>query len=174
MNVHIIYATTEGHTGKVVTFISDKLSEQGHGVSPYNAGSGQERSKIAQFDKIIVAGSVHSGKHQEALELFVYANRDELQKLPTLFLSVSMAAAFEDSRKDAKRYIKEFQEKTIWHPSRHLLVAGAVRHSDYGYYEEAALQYGDLAKHAFAELKEDKDFTDWDALSNFVTQFINE
>lgn len=174
MNVHIIYATTEGHTRQVVRFISDLLAKQGHSVSSFDTESGQERSKIAEFDKVIVAGSVHSGRHQEALELFVYANRDEIQKLPSLFLSVSMAAAFEDSRKDAKRYVKEFQESTNWKSSSHLLVAGAVKHSDYGYYEEAALQYGDLAKHAFAELKEDKDFTDWDALTDFVVQFINE
>ncbi|MGI9401400.1 MAG: flavodoxin domain-containing protein [Rhizobiaceae bacterium] len=174
MKVYIIYATTEGHTGKVVDFVSNLLSERGIEVSSHDTAGKQERSGISEFDKVIVAGSVHSGRHQEALEMFVFANKDELNALPTLFLSVSMAAAFDDSISDAERYVSEFKDSTKWLPSQYLLVAGAIDHTDYGYFEEAALQYGDLADHAFAEMKEDKVFTDWDALSNKVNRFIDE
>jgi len=174
MKVYIIYATTEGHTRKVVKTLGDALSKLNHEVAFYDVGSEQERLAIAKFDKVMVAGSVHNGKHQEALNLFVFANKDELKKRKTLFLSVSMAAAFDDSRSDAERYVREFEESTNWKPSSHLLVAGAIKHSNYGYYEEASLQYGDLTGHAFSELKEDRIFTDWPAVIANVSQFICE
>ncbi len=174
MNVLIIYATTEGHTGKVVDFISELLTEQGHSVSAFDTEGGNERPKIDDFDAVIIAGSVHSGKHQEALELFIFANRDELNKLPTLFLSVSMAAAFEDSRADAERYVREFSKSTNLKPSDQLMVAGAIRPGDHDYYQEATLEYGDLAAHAQTDMKEDKVFTDWDALRDHVIRFVDE
>ena len=172
MNVLIAYATTEGQTDKIAKFTGDKLAGGGHEVVYHDVKEPSWRHSIADFDKAIIAGSVHSGKHQEALDLFVFANRDQLSAMPTLFISVSLAVVFPDSRKDAEKYIETFKESTGWTPAEYLLVAGATQHGAYSWFQESKLLEGDLATHANEELKEDQEFTDWKALRNSVLAFL--
>ena len=172
MNILIAYATTEGQTDKISRFIGGKLADGGHQVVYHNVIDLSWRLSVADFDRAIVAGSVHSGKHQEALDLFVFANHAQLNNMPTLFVAVSLAVVFPDSRKDAEKYVDVFKESTGWKPNECLLVAGAMRHGAYSWFEESKLLEGDLADHAHEELKEDQEFTDWTALHNSVVEFV--
>lgn len=172
MKVLVAYATTEGHTGKISKFIGDKVSDGGHQVDYLNVKELSKGLSVTDFDKVILAGSVHAGKHQEELELFVFANQNELKDMLTLFVSVSLAVIFPDSKKDAEKYVEVFKENTNWNPTKYLLVAGAMKHGAYGWFEETTLLAGDLAGHAAKELKEDQEFTDWNALHKSVFEFI--
>jgi menaquinone-dependent protoporphyrinogen oxidase len=172
MKLLIAYATTEGQTGKICKFIGEKISEAGHHVDYLDVKDLSGDLSVTDFDKVIIAGSVHAGKHQEELELFVFANRDRLIEIQCLFVSVSLAVVFPDSREDAEEYVKAFQENASWNPAAYLLVAGAMRHGAYGWFEETTLLAGDLAGHAAEELKEDQEFTDWNGLQRSVLEFI--
>ena len=128
--------------------------------------------RAATFDKIIIAGSVHDGQHQPDLVLFAFANREAIGDKPSLFISVSMAAAFEDTMADAEGYVKDFCKAAEWQPTDHLLVAGALQHGKYGYYEEMLVRHNVLEKHAIEHPESDQEFTDWDALAKSVAKFV--
>ncbi len=172
MNIMIAYATTEGQTRKVAETAGKQLAEAGHEVVLHDVQGLQKNVSVGDFDRIIVAGSVHNRRHQEPLELFAFAHRNELAAKPTLLISVSMAAAFDDSRNDAEGYVERFCSDAKWQPSRHVMVAGAMKHGEYGWYEENLLRAGDLAKHADEEMHEDREFTDWDQLRQSVAEFM--
>jgi menaquinone-dependent protoporphyrinogen oxidase len=174
MKVLIAYCTTEGQTRKVVEAVADQIRTSGNEAVLDDVCNVQSDVRPREFDKVIVAGSVHDGRHQEDLNLFVFANRERLRDKPSLFISVSMAAAFEDTMADAERYANEFCDSSEWQPTARLLVAGALQHGKYGYYEEMLVRHKVLAKHAIDHPESDQEFTDWDALARSIAKFIEE
>jgi menaquinone-dependent protoporphyrinogen oxidase len=172
MKILIVYGTTEGQTRKIAKAAADQITEMGHEAVLHDATDLQQNLRPGQFDKIIVAGSVHNGQHQEALELFVFANRGVLDTIPSVFISVSMAAAFEDSIADAEGYVRDFRKSSGWNPTDHLLVAGAIRPGKYGYYEEITVRHRVLANRAMENPDADQEFTDWARLAGSIAKFV--
>ncbi len=171
MTFLIAYGTTEGQTQKIVKTIANQIRELGHEVKLFDTSNLQGDMQPEAFDKIIIAGSVHEKCHQEALELFAMANHRQLQVKPTIFISVSLAAAFEDGLAEAQGYVDGFIEKTGWRPGQNLLVAGALRHGEYGYFKEQILKFFVLKNRKLKNPQLDHEFTDWNLLKNAVADF---
>ena len=174
MKVLIAYGTTEGQTGKIAGTIAGQIQDLGHEAVLFDTSNPQSDLRADSFDRIIVAGSVHEERHQESVEVFVLAHRDALQAKPTLFLSVSLAAAFEDKAADARRYVDMFLERVDWRPTTTELVAGAVRHAEYDYYREQILAHVVLEGRDLDDPESDQEFTDWGALAKAVEAFLAE
>ena len=172
MRVLIAYGTTEGQTGKIVETVAAQITALGHEVELFDTSGLPEGLQPESFDKIIVAGSVHEGLHQEGVELFALGNASKLQAKPTLFISVSLAAAFDSSLADAQGYVDSFVKEGGWQPDKSLLVAGAVRHGEYDYYQEQILEHVVLEDRDIDGPKDDHEFTDWKALAKAIDEFM--
>lgn len=172
MRVLVAFATTEGQTRKIAQAIVSKVRDLGHEAEVFDTSGLLGDLHPEQFDKIIVAASVHEQRHQESVEVFVAANRKTLQTKPTMFVSVSLAAAFEGGMADAQGYADSFFDDLNWRPSQSLLVAGAVRHGAYGYYKENILEHVVLKNRGLEDPESDHEFTDWAFLDRAVEEFI--
>lgn len=171
MKILIVYATTEGQTQIIAERVAAQLREGGHQPELYDAARRPGDLDIGVFDKIIVAGSVHQKQHQRSLEIFALSNLAQLKAKPTLFLSVSLSAAFDDGRADAQSYVDEFFTYTGWQASQALLVAGALRYDEYDYFMEQIVEHVILKGREVNGPAGDHEFTDWDALSRSVEAF---
>lgn len=174
MKFLITYATTEGQTEKVARFAASKLKELGHAVFLQDANNYLGGLDPENFDRVILAGSVHENGHQKELGLFVATHRHALESRKTLLLSVSLSAAFDTTLTDAEGYVKKFCDGLEWHPDSYSLVAGAIRHESYGYYKEMILRHSVLRDRAVDDPEQDHEFTDWDALAKAVVEFAKE
>ena len=172
MRVLIAYGTTEGQTRKIVETIATQITALGHDVELFDTSGLPGELHTETFDKIIVAGSVHEQRHQKSVELFALANLSKLQAKPTMFISVSLAAAFESSLPSAQSYVDGLVEDIGWQPGKSLLVAGAVRHGEYDYYQEQILEHVVLEDRDLDDPKSDQEFTDWQALAKAIEAFI--
>ncbi|MDH3740134.1 MAG: protoporphyrinogen oxidase [Hyphomicrobiales bacterium] len=172
MKILIAYGSTEGQTRKITEALAAQICELGHEVEVFDTSGLPGGLHVESFDKIIVAGSVHDKQHQESLEIFVLSRLKQLQTMPTMFLSVSLAAAFEDGLAEAKGYVDSFLEKVGWCPTQSLLVAGAVRHGEYGYYREQILEHVVLEGRALDDPTSDHEFTDWAFLARSIAEFV--
>lgn len=172
MKVLIVYATTEGQTRKISEHIADQLRESGHEVSLRHCADWQSDFHIGEFDRVIVAGSVHQRRHQRELEIFVPAHLSELSAKPTLFISVSLSAAYPDGMPEAQAYVDEFLDTAKWNPSGVLLVAGALRYDEYDYFMEQIVRHVVLKDREDAGGRGENEFTNWDALSEEVNAFV--
>ena len=172
MRVLIAYGTTEGQTRKIAEAISEQVSGLGHEVELFDTSGLKGDLRPESFDKIIVAASVHNHRHQESVELFAMSNLKTLQAKPTLFISVSIAAAFEVGLPEAQGYVDSFVKDIGWQPRQTLLVAGAVRHGEYGYAKELLVEHIVLRGRDLDDPKKDQEFTDWEALASAVGAFI--
>lgn len=172
MKVLIAYGSTEGQTKKIVKTVAKQIRDMGHEVAMFDTSGLLGDLHPAAFERIIIAGSVHVERHQETMELFVQSYLKELLSKPALFISVSLAAAFDDGMPDAQGYVDSFTKNTGWTPKTALLVAGAVRHGEYGYYEEHIFEHIVIKDRSMDDPSKDHEFTDWNALAKDVEGFI--
>ena len=174
MTVAIVYASTHGHTGKIVSRIAEAMRAEGLDVELAEPGQEAERL-VAHRDAVLVAGSVHRGSHQPELVDFVRRHRHLLQERPSAFVSVSLTAADdedEELKAETRRMVDEFVEDTGWTPDRTAAVAGAFQFSKYSPFERLVMRL--IARRHETEIDpwEDLELTDWKAVEQFTRQFV--
>lgn len=83
------------------------------------------------YDGVLVGGSVHAGDHQSSVREFVRHNRELLDRVPSAFFSVSLAAADpdEEARIEMQTVVDKFVRETGWQPRRVEHIAGALVYS---------------------------------------------
>ncbi|WP_295313657.1 flavodoxin domain-containing protein [Roseobacter sp.] len=172
MKVHCIYATVEGQTGKIASFIADRVRARGDEIALFNA---DETDTIAfdGVDAVILAASVHQRRHPRAFEAFLSAAGKELAGLDTMLISVSLSAAFPEGLEEAGEYVTEMKMRTGFEPDRELLVAGAVRNNHYDYFEMQVIRHVVLRDRPYDASVSDYEFTDWDVLAAAVDSFLS-
>jgi menaquinone-dependent protoporphyrinogen oxidase len=173
MKILIAYATTEGQTRKICRFVADHLIAAGHSVELLNVADA-EGVLVAQFDRLIFAGSLHLGKFQAALRDFVRANLAAIEARPALFLPVSLAAAGKDTEDwtGLRDCIAAFLAETDWHPARVEPVAGAFRFTEYDFFKSWAMRYIAAQKDQVVDPHADKEYTDWAALAAVLDSWL--
>lgn len=165
MRFLIVYASTEGQTRKIARVMFDWLAAAGHSVELLAADEADALDPGA-FDAAIVAGSVHAGRYQAALAGYVREAGPRLSAMPSMFVSVSLTAAF-DVAEDwvkLKDQVVAFLEETGWTPGRVEHVAGAFRFSEYDFFKAWAMRWIASDKDKSVRPGEDKEYTDWAAL----------
>jgi menaquinone-dependent protoporphyrinogen oxidase len=172
-DVLIVYASTNGHTARVAARLAGALEAAGvrgrledvraipAGVSPRD------------HDGVIVAGSVHRGRHQREIADWVRAHHTTLALRRTALVSVSLSAADEspEARADVRRVVDELVEDTDWTPGVVAFVAGALRFGDYDLPTRVLMRLIARRHGVTGDLVEDVEFTDWAELDRFACEF---
>ena len=170
LRVLIPYGTTDGLTAKISEFVADVIRGHGHKADALDI-KGSMAPKPDGYDAVIVGASIHMGKHEDYVLDFVRENRDALERPPSAFFSMSMAA--HDNPEEAEGYIEEFVRKTGWRPARVGLFGGALLYTHYGF----------IKRHLMKKIARDKGnpdtdssrdyvYTEWDGVKRFVEEFL--
>jgi menaquinone-dependent protoporphyrinogen oxidase len=170
--VLIVYGTTEGQTRKIAEHVAGCLRAGDHDVGLYDSARPLQDLEVTNFDAVVVVASIHQQVHQESVTNFVRTHLAQLTPKPTLFVSVSLSAAFDEGKRDAMGYVDQFIADAGWRPTQTLLVAGALRYSQYDYYEEQIIEHLVLKGREITERQGDCELTDWDGLSRDVEAFM--
>jgi menaquinone-dependent protoporphyrinogen oxidase len=90
----------------------------------------------------------------------------ELDRVPALFLSVSLTAAGKDAGdwEGLRASVARFTQETGWTPARVEHVAGAFRFSEYDFFKSWAMRWIAAERDDTVKPGEDKEYTDWEAL----------
>ncbi|MBI1287804.1 MAG: protoporphyrinogen oxidase [Flavobacteriales bacterium] len=170
----IIYTTTEGQTAKVVRHLEKCAIANGVEVTAYNAI--EYPPSPHGFDMVILAGSVHMMKYQSALVHYATENAKALSERPNAFVSVSMAAAHltEESASELQEWVGEFEEETGWGPQRIEHVAGALKYVEYNWLKRQVMKQIAKSTGESTDTTQDHEYTDWDALDRFMTEFCHQ
>jgi hypothetical protein len=100
--IYVPYETTEGQTAKIAEYIADVIRGYGHEAQTADI----KRSGHAvpgDYDAVIVGASIHMGKHDGYVGDFVRKNLALLERLPSAFFSVSLAAHGDTAEADRSR-----------------------------------------------------------------------
>jgi menaquinone-dependent protoporphyrinogen oxidase len=172
MSILIAYATIEGQTEKIARFVEARIKENGMPVTLYATSKDPDEINVEDYDKVILAASVHERRHPVDFEVFLTANRDQLDRRQTLLLSVSLSAAFPEGLEEAQDYVDEMKMRTELDPDVEMLIAGAVRTKRYDYYATQVLRHVVLRGRNFDPAVQEHEFTDWDSLAVGVDAFV--
>jgi len=170
MRILVPYGTTEGLTARISDYLADVIRGRGHEADAVDI-KGSGATELDGYDAVIVGASIHMGKHEDYVLDFVRENRDALERLPSAFFSVSMAA--HDNMEEAEGYIEEFVRETGWHPAKVGLFGGALLYTQYGF----------IKRHMMKKIARDKGnpdtntsrdyvYTEWDGVRHFVEDFL--
>lgn len=169
----IVYGTTEGQTRKIAERIAQRARDTGHEVALHDATALPRDLGPAASSAVIVAGSVHIGRHQSSIDHFVRTHRNELENRPSAFVSVSLSAAGDEhDRQDARECAEHFLAGTGWRPTTIHLAAGAFRFSQYDFFKRWIMRRIAREKGTPTDTGQDYEFTDWPALDRFVDDFL--
>ena len=171
-SVLVVFATTHGHTQRIAERISRTLEE--HGVSTHlRSADWTPAPSPADYDGVVVAGSVHAGKHQKELVAFVKDHVAQLNERPTVFVSVSLAAA-EDTDESAgvtRGMIDDFLDRTGLVPQVAEAVAGSLQYREYDPFTRLLMR---VITHKHPEAHDthhDHEYTDWEQVDAIATAF---
>lgn len=173
MKLFIGYATSEGQTRKIARHVADRIVAAGHSVELAGLGDAGD-AELSRFDAAILCGSVHVGHYQRVVSDFAADHLPALDAMPTLFLSVSLAAAGHDAEdwRGLETILADFQEATGWTPGEVAQVAGAYMPSQYDVFRKFVMRRIVAARDPEADLDWDREYTDWPALDALVDGWL--
>ena len=174
-SILVAYASTDGHARKVAEYVAAAFNRMGREVDLIDTASPAAASVTPIHSAAVIAGSVHLGSHQAALQDFVKRNVDWLNASPAALLSVSLAAALDDeaSRADCRACAQKFLDETGFVPGIVLPVAGALPYTQLDWFRRFAVKMVMKRHGGDTDTSRDFDYTDWEALERFATEFVD-
>lgn len=173
MKILMLYATSQGQTRKIMRHLAERFAKAGHSVELLPAAEDEGLDPL-RFDAAILAGSIHAGRYQPALIDAARRHAPALSQRPGLFVSVSLTAAGDDpdDRKELARLVDAFMAETGWQGAESAHVPGAIRFTEYNFFEYWAMLWISRYKGADFTGKEDIEFTDWAALDALADAWL--
>jgi menaquinone-dependent protoporphyrinogen oxidase len=172
VNVLIVYGTTEGQTRKIAEWTATHVRESRHQVELRDSAALVSDVDLETFQAFMIAASVHQESHQETITNFAISHQKLLNTRPSAFISVSLSAVLEEGRTEAQKYVDRFFSVTGWQPRMTLLLGGALRFTEYDYFQEQIVKFIVMKRGGAASTERDHEFTDWNALAGFVNGFL--
>jgi menaquinone-dependent protoporphyrinogen oxidase len=177
--VLVAYATREGHTGAIAAHLADALRARQLEVDVVDLASPPAAFDLGDYRFVVLAGSLHLGRHEPELVKFAKAHRDALEAMPNALLSVSLSeAGAEDPKRtpeerakaaeDVAATIRAFCEATGWHPERTLPVAGALLFSKYNVLLRFVMRRIAKSEGQTVTTKQDYVYTNWESLDHLA------
>jgi menaquinone-dependent protoporphyrinogen oxidase len=181
----ILYATRDGHTHKIGQHLAERLVLHGHASELVDVRSVREPFDLRPFDGLILAASVHAGKHESEMVDFVRRHRIALAGVPTAFLSVSLTeTTAEDANAspqarakamaDVQDILERFFRDTGYRPTHTKPIAGALLYTHYGVLKRILMKFIAQRSGGPTDTSRDYEFTDWAALDRFADRFAEE
>ena len=166
----IAYGTTEGQTARIADQLAEVMRNRGVEADSLNLKLSQGVA-IGGYDAVVVGSSIHMGKHQEDVVEFVRKNRADLDRLPSAFFSVSLAA--NGDLQNAEAYVENFVQETGWRPSKVGLFSGALLYRQYGFLKRYMMKRIVRDKPGMStDTSRDYVYTDWDQVRRFAEDFV--
>jgi menaquinone-dependent protoporphyrinogen oxidase len=183
--VAVFYATREGHTRQIAERIATDLERRGFAVESYDVREDTTPQNIAGYAAVVLAASVHRGAHEREMVRFVKQRREQLDRMPTAFISVTFSEAGAEMHSatpeqraafaaDVERTLAKFYDDTGWHPARVKPVAGALLYSKYNFLIRIIMNRIARKAGAGTDTSRDYDYTDWLDLDRFVDELAEE
>ena len=174
MHFLIVYSSRAGQTQKIAETIGEGIRQQGHEVTVYSATKIPRNLEISSFSGIILGAPIYMGRYPRAIRRFITRHKFTLATRPSGFFTVCMGIASQHpaERRAAIEYGNQLFATLGWQPAQRDTFAGAVKFTRYNAITRFIMQK--IAKHnGFCiDIKQDHEFTDWEAVARFTQQFL--
>jgi menaquinone-dependent protoporphyrinogen oxidase len=167
----MLYSTREGQALRIAEFMADLAEEAGHPVELADLAR-QSGAVTGSPAAVLVTASIHMARHGKEVARWVAANGPLLDRTSSAFLSVSLSAAQESKRDDARGYVDDLLAETGWRPGLTGLAAGALRYTSYGFIRRTMMRKIAEEGALPTDTSRDHEFTDWADVWAFTERFL--
>ena len=174
-DILILYASTEGHTAKMARHMAKIANDVGHQATVMDERHLSADLSLQPYAAVIIGASVHVGKYPEPIRRFVKTYLDQLQAKPTAFFSVSLSIASANLKEHEaiSAITAKFLLETGWRPDKTAHFAGALKYSRYGLLKRLLMKRIAKKEGGSTDTFRDHEYTDWEAVSRFVEDFLS-
>jgi menaquinone-dependent protoporphyrinogen oxidase len=171
--VPIFYATSEGQTRRIAERIAAELGK--HGLDSRAIPIISDESARMDWSRVrgaVIGASIHLGKHQPEARAFARVHHVALSSVPSLFVSVSMAAASKDPDEvEAVRQIAvQFTAATGWTPTHVASIAGRLAYTQYNWFVRLMMRRIARQHSAATDTSRDHEYTDWQEVERLADE----
>lgn len=169
----ILYATSYGQTARIANRMADVLRRMGCDVTVVDARQNGALVRLDTFDGVIVGGSLIARGFQPAVDRFVRANVEALNRLPTLFFQVSASAGSTKpaSRDAAERLLDRYLRTTGFRPDLSASIAGAINYTRYNPFLRWYMKRASRLNGGSTDTSRDHEYTDWAQVEQLAQVF---
>ena len=167
----VVYGTSEGHTAKVAGAVAETLRRTGAAADVYAADDPAPAPD--DYYAVVVAASVHAGRYQRAVRMWVKAHGAVLARKPTAFVSVCLGVLQHDAKveRDLRAILDRFVAQTGWRPAAVKFVAGALPYTRYSWLQRVIMKRIVAKAGGDTDTRRDFEYTDWGDLRHFAEDF---
>jgi len=170
----VFFATSEGQTRLIAERFASILRRDGLESATYDVAD-LTRASVdwTAVRGAIVGASIHAGKHQRAAKEFVAAHATALNDRPSLFFSVSLAAASQHREEAAKaqEIANAFPAEHGWKPQAVISLAGRLAYSQYNFIIRLLMKRIARKEGAPTDTSRDYEFTNWSRVEALAHEF---
>ncbi|MFO0615426.1 MAG: flavodoxin domain-containing protein [Polyangiaceae bacterium] len=179
--VLVLYATREGHSRRVAQRISGALDTRGVPTLVEDLSAHPDRVDPKRFAAVVLVGSVHFGRHAQALGAYVTSNRAALGAVPTVFVSISMSEAIAHyteatreqrvaARARAHQAVDAFCAETRFRPKHIQLLGGGLPYTKLGFFTRQLVRLISARQGGPTDTSRDHDLTAWSVIDSIADQ----
>ena len=171
----VFFATTDGQTRRIAEVLAAHARFLGVDSHAIDVTSAQAAGiSWAGVGAVVLAASVHVGRHQPEAEAFVRRHLVELNARPSTFLSVSLSicSKLPDEVDSARRMASAFPEHLGWKAGRVVCVAGRLAYTQYGLLKRFVMRRIAVKAGGPADTSRDHEMTDWDQLRDVAAELV--
>ncbi len=130
----VVYATRTGLTRRIAECIAERIHALSQEVQVQDLRT-EALPPLEHYSAVVLVASVHLGREIRRVVRFVRARRTELKRLPTLFVSVTLARTSaggplpDEEQLEVRRAVEILEalaRETDWSPETSVPVAGVV------------------------------------------------
>lgn len=184
-SIGVLYATREGHTARIADRVAAGLIARGLNAEVKNVRDKNSIPDLSHYAMVILAASVHAGKHEPEMVKFVKEHLVQLQRVPASFLSVTLSEAGAERpdatpeehamfSSDVQNVLNTFFDETGWHPQHVKPVAGALLYTKYGFLTRFIMKRIARKAGGDTDTSRDYEYTDWIGLDRFVEELAQQ
>lgn len=180
----VLYATREGQTRRIAEHIVSTLRAHSRQAESMDVAKLPPELELEAYAAVVLAASLHFGKHEREMVSFVREHRSALEKLPNVFLSTSMTEAGAElashtpaeraqAHAEVERAIEEFFTTTGFRAQQHKAVAGALLYTQYNRLLRLVMKQISKSEGGSTDTSRDHEYTDWVDLDRFVVGLLS-
>ena len=168
--IYIPYGTVEGQTAQIADYMAELIRAHGHQADTADLKHAGD-TLPGGYDGVIVAASVHMGKHEGHVKDFVKKNRGELERLRSALVSVSLAARGDEE--NAEGYVEKFEEDTGGGPRTSGCLPVRLLYTHYGFIKKHVMKKIATDKGSLdTDTTRDYVYTEWDGVQRFTEDYL--
>ena len=175
--VPVFFATSEGQTRRIAERLAGQIRR--HGLDSRAIAIISEEASHVDWTRVrgvVVSASLHIQRHQPEAVAFARLHHQALSAIPSLFVSVSLAAASTRASEvtAARRLAEQFAADTGWTPSRIAPVAGRLAYTQYNWLVRFFMRRIAVKEGGSADTTRDHEYTDWEQVERLGDELAYE